>query len=213
MGKEFMSVEDFAISAQDFSIKRRFLITNVVKKMASNGTKYYFLTLKDNTGKLNAKRFTSGEIEFRSLNAIYLIGNFIEIEGIYQYKWQSMKIFTEKLIENVTKTLSAEVQNESLENILRKELAQLKELIKLGTSIQRKSYINDVIEPFFPNLSKRKKKQLKKSFKNEIEGWPIENRGEFYNDFTKTLKRYENMEPSKWKKLGSNLFKLLSVLW
>ena len=95
MEKKFMSVEDFAISAQDFSIKRRFLITNVVKKMASNGTKYYFLTLKDNTGKLNAKRFTNGEIEFRSLNSIYLIGNFIEIEGIYQYRWQSMKIFTE----------------------------------------------------------------------------------------------------------------------
>ena len=212
MEKEFMSVEEFTASAQDFSIKRRFLITNVIKKMASNRTKYYFLTLKDNTGKLNAKRFTNGEIEFRSLNSTYLIGNIIEIEGIYQYKWQSMKIFTEKLIESITKTLPPEVQNKNMENILRKELAPLKELIKLGTLIQRKSYINDVIKPIFRNLSNRKINQLKKSLKNEIEGWSIENRGEFYNDFIKTFERYENIQPSKWKKLGSNIFKLLSVL-
>lgn len=206
-----MSVKDFTRSTRDFSINRRFLIINVVKKMASNGTKYYFLTLKDNTGKLNAKRFTSGEIEFRSLNIIYLIGNFIEIEGIYQYKWQSMKIFTEKLIESVTKTPSAEVQIEPKENILI-VLAQLKELIKIGTYIQLKSYINDVIASFFPNFSNRKKKQLNKSFKNEIESWPIENQGDFYIEFTKTLERYEKMQPSKWKKLGSNLLKLLSVI-
>jgi len=204
-------VKDFTRSTRDFSINRRFLIINVVKKMASNGTKYYFLTLKDNTGKLNAKRFTSGEIEFRSLNIIYLIGNFIEIEGIYQYKWQSMKIFTEKLIESVTKTPSAEVQIEPKENILI-VLAQLKELIKIGTYIQLKSYINDVIASFFPNFSNRKKKQLNKSFKNEIESWPIENQGDFYIEFTKTLERYEKMQPSKWKKLGSNLLKLLSVI-
>ncbi len=204
-------MKDFTRSTRDFSINRRFLIINVVKKMASNGTKYYFLTLKDNTGKLNAKRFTSGEIEFRSLNIIYLIGNFIEIEGIYQYKWQSMKIFTEKLIESVTKTPSAEVQIEPKENILI-VLAQLKELIKIGTYIQLKSYINDVIASFFPNFSNRKKKQLNKSFKNEIESWPIENQGDFYIEFTKTLERYEKMQPSKWKKLGSNLLKLLSVI-
>ena len=123
-----------------------------------------------------------------------------------------MKIFTEKLIESIAKTLQLEVQNRSMENFLRKELAPLKELIKVGISIQRKSYINDVIKPIFRNLSNRKINQLKNFFKNEIEGCSIENRGEFYNDFTKTFERYENMQPSKWKKLGSNLFKLLSVL-
>lgn len=216
MEKEFTSIEEIIASAQsslnDFPIKGRFLITNVIKKMANNRTQYYFLSLKYKTGQLNAKRFTSGELEFRSLNAIYLVGNIIEIEGIYQNEWLSMKIFNEILIESITKGLHHDIQIKSLENIIKKELAPLKDLIKLGTAIQRKSYINDVIKPIFNNLSGRKIKQLKKFFEQEIGGLPIEKREEVYYDYVKTFERYENMQPSKWKKLGSNLFKLVSIL-
>jgi len=216
MEKEFTSIEDIIASAQsslnDFPIKGRFLITSVIKKMANNRTQYYFLNLKYKTGELNAKRFTGGELEFRSLNAIYLVGNIIEIEGIYQNEWQSMKIFNEKLIESITKELPHDIQNKSLENTIKKELARLKDLIKLGTAIQRKSYINEVIKPIFNNLSGRKIKQLKKFFEQEIGSLPIEKREEVYYDYVKTFERYENMQPSKLKKLGSNLFKLLSVL-
>ena len=55
-------------------------------------------------------------------------------------------------------------------------------------------------------------KKLKESFEQEIEGWPREKREEFVYDFTKTFERYENMQPSKWKKWSSNLFKLFSLL-
>ncbi len=216
MGRETISIEDNIKPAQeslnDFPIKERFLIINMRKKITRYGKPYYFLNLKDKKGSINAKRFTSGELEFESLKAIYLVGNFVEIEGIYQSEWDSLNINNENLIENFIEKSPFEVQNRSLEYILKKELAPLKELIKFGTTIQRKSYINDVIKPIFDNLGSRKIKKLKKSFEIEIKGWPKEKREEFYYDYAKTFERYENMQPSKWKKLGSNLFKLLSVL-
>jgi len=214
--REFMSIEDIITSAQgslnDFSIKGKFLITNVKRKIAINRNLYYKITLKDKTGNLDAIRFTNRKSEVESLNSIYLKGSIIEIEGIYQCEWKSMKIYKEKLIENFKEQRPHKIQNLNVENILKNELAPLKELIKLGTIIQRKSYINDVIKPIFDNLSSRKIKQLKKSFEQEIEGWPIEKREEFRYDYAKTFERYESMQPSKWKKWSSNIFKLFSIL-
>jgi len=120
MEREYISIEDIITSAQgsinDFFIKGRFLIISVREKIARNGTPYYSLSLEYKTGKLNANRFTSGELEFGSLNAIYLVGNIIEIEGIYQNEWNSMKIFTEKLIESIIEELPNENQDINEEN-------------------------------------------------------------------------------------------------
>ncbi len=104
MERELISVEDIIISAQnsinDFPINGKFLITDIIEKTTKNGDPYYNIKLKDKTGNLKAKRFTNGDSEFKSLNTIYLIGNIIEIEGIYQNEWDSLKINTEKLIES-----------------------------------------------------------------------------------------------------------------
>lgn len=103
MEKEYISVKDIIASAQlsmnDFPINGRFLIIDVVEKIARNNKPYFNIRLKDRTGNLSAKRFTSGENEFESLKSIYLEGNIVEIEGIYQHDWDSVKINNENRLE------------------------------------------------------------------------------------------------------------------
>lgn len=226
MEREYISIEDIIASAQgsinNFSINGRFLITSVIKKTTINGKPYFNITLKDKTGNLNAKRFTSGESEFESLNNIYLLGNIVELEGIYQYEWDSVKIAAEKLIKSFIKELPHEIQDENVENFLQKNLALLKnqkdkfdELIKIiefEVTILIKLYINDVIKPIFENPSNRKIKELKKSTEQHIEGWSENKREEFINEYSRTIKRYEDLQPSKWKKWISCLIRLISVL-
>ena len=103
MEKENISVEDIITSAQasmnDFPINGRFLITSIVEKTTKYDKPYFNLKLKDKTGSLSAKRFTRGETEFESLKSIYLEGNIVEIEGVYQHEWDSVKIKNERLLE------------------------------------------------------------------------------------------------------------------
>ena len=226
MEREYISIEDIITSAQgsinDFFIKGRFLIISVREKIARNGTPYYSLSLEYKTGKLNANRFTSGELEFGSLNAIYLVGNIIEIEGIYQNEWNSMKIFTEKLIESIIEELPNENQDINEENFHKKNLTLLEnqidkideliKLTKLGTTIRIKSYINDLVKSVFDNASFRKIRKFKKSIEQHIEVWPEDKRDEFWNEYSRTIERYEALQPPKWKKWGSHLIKLISVL-
>jgi len=226
MEREYISIEDIITSAQgsinDFFIKGRFLIISVREKIARNGTPYYSLSLEYKTGKLNANRFTSGELEFGSLNAIYLVGNIIEIEGIYQNEWNSMKIFTEKLIESIIEELPNENQDINEENFHKKNLTLLEnqidkfdeliKLTKLGTTIRIKSYINDLVKSVFDNASYRKIRKFKKSIEQHIEVWPEDKRDEFWNECSRTIRRYEALQAPKWKKWGSHLIKLISVL-
>ena len=203
MEREHISIK---ASINDFFIRGRFRIISVREKIARNGTSYYSLNLKNKTGKLNAKRFTSGESEFKSLNDKYLVGNIIEIEGIYQNEWNSMKIFTEKLIVSII----GEPPHENQEQI--NKLDELIKLAKLGTTIHIKSYINDLIKYFFDNASNRKIREFKKSIGHYIEVWPEDKRDELWNEYSRTIGRYEAMQPSKWKKWGCRLIKLISIL-
>ena len=103
MEKEPISIEDIIASAQlstnDFLINGRFLITNMVERTARNDKPYFNLQLKDKTGNMSAKRFTRGESEFESLKSIYLEGVIIEIEGVYQHDWDSVKINNERVLD------------------------------------------------------------------------------------------------------------------
>lgn len=226
MEREYISIEDIIASAQsstiDFLIKGRFLINSVRGEIANNGTSYYNLNLKCKMVNLSAKRFTSDQLEFGSLNVIYLVGNIIEIEGIYQYKWHSVKITSEKLIESVMEDLPLENYDNNGRNLHEEKLALLKnqsdkfdeliKLIKFGTTIQIKSYINDVIRPIFDVASNKKIKEFKKSIEKHINIWPEDRREEFWNEYSRSIGRYEAMQPAKWKKWGARLLKLISVL-
>ncbi len=223
MEREYISIEDILASAQnsnkDFSIKGRFLITDVLKKTSKIGKPYYNIKLKDTTGKLNAKRFTSGESEFKFLNTIYLVGNIVEFQGIYQNEWNSLNINTEELILRVMEEFPQRIQKDNVDYFLQENLAlinnKLGELIKInkfGTQIHIKSYINDVIKSGFANPSNRRIKLLKKSYEQHTEGWSEDKREKFYNDYTRTIRHYEAMRPSKWKRWGSRLFKLISLI-
>jgi tetratricopeptide (TPR) repeat protein len=88
----------------------------------------------------------------------------------------------------------------------------LVELAKLTSTINIKSYINDHIKPYFDQPSKKKIKKLKKSLQQQLEVWPEEMRKEFLNEYLRTIKRYEELQPPKWKKYGSTLLKLIPIL-
>ena len=214
MKREYILIEDIIASAQgsiNFSINGKFLITSVIKKTTINGKPYFNIKLKDKAGDLNAKRFTSGKSEFEFLSTIYLLGNLVELEGIYQYEWDSVKITDEKLIKSFTEE-NFPPKNHLLA-LIKEQNEKFDELIKITefkAKIHIKSYINDLIKPFFENPNKRNIKKLKKSIEQYIEGWPEENREEFFNEYSRTIKRYEDMQPLKWKKWGSNLLKIIS---
>lgn len=104
MEKEYILVEDIIALAQvtlnDFPINGKFLITSVVEKSTKYNTPYLNINLKDKTGEIRAKRFTRGLTEFKSIKLIYLEGNVVETEGIYQNEWDSVKINHERLLES-----------------------------------------------------------------------------------------------------------------
>ncbi|GAH35762.1 unnamed protein product, partial [marine sediment metagenome] len=160
--------------------------------------------------KLNAKRFTSGDFEFESLSTIYSLGNIVELEGIYQYEWNSVKITSEKLIKSSSEELPSEIHA-----LIKKQNDKFDQLIKITefeATILIKTYINNIIKPFFKNPSNRKIKKLMKSIEQHIKVWPENKREEFCSEYCRTIKRYEDMQPSKWKKWVSNLIRLISVL-
>lgn len=210
MERESMSIEDISASTQDsindFYIRGSFRIIGVRKKIARNGTSYYSLNLKHKTGKLNAKRFTNGDTEFESLNTIYLVGNNVEIEGVYQYEWHSMKINTEKLIGSVIKEFSQKNQDHI------DKLDELIILTQFGTTIQIKSYINDVINSYFNKASNKKAKEFKKFIGQYMDFWPKDRKDEICNEYYRTIERYEDMQQPRWKKWGSRLIQLISVI-
>jgi len=110
---------------------------------------------------------------------------------------------------------SQELQDESITSLLKdlnEKFSELLSLTEFSNAIHIKSYINDLIKPFFEKPSDRKIKKLKKSIEQHIEGWPEDKREEFFNEYFRTIKRYEELQPSKWKKYGSALLKLIPIL-
>lgn len=123
----------------------------------------------------------------------------------------------------VSEELPDEVEGENIEgsqqdniaSLLKEQNSKFDELIdntKFAIKIQIKSYINELIKPFFDNPSTRKIKKLKKSIEEYIGIWPKDNQEDIINEYFRTIKRYEEMQPSKWKKWGSHLIRLISVL-
>lgn len=207
----------------DLLIRGRFLITEVVRKIAINETPYYNIILNYEIGNLNAKRFTNGQSEFDSLNSLYLVGNIIEIEGIYQNKFHSVKILSEKFIESVEKKKFSSLQENSEVNFQKGKLSALKmyaakldELINLfefGTSIQIKSYFNDLLQSHFSTMSKKKRKEFQKFIEELIcLQWPKERHYEFLREFRSAIEMFKLLQPAKWRKWGSFLFKLISII-
>lgn len=147
MEKEYISVKDIIASAQlsmnDFLINGRFLVVDVVEKVARNDKPYFNIKLKDKTGNLSAKRFTSGQNEFESLKSIYLEGNIVEIEGIYQHDWDSVKVNNENMLKPYEYNLS---DFEEPSNIDLEILTSI--LMDLIDSIQNK-YLKKLLELIF----------------------------------------------------------------
>ena len=130
----------------------------------------------------------------------------------------------EKNKQSVIEEPPHEIQDENVENfqqknhlldLLKEQNDKFDELIKItefSATIHIKSYINNLIKPFFKNPSNKKIKKLKKSIEQYIEVWTADKREVFFNECSRTIKRYEGMQPLKWKKWGSNLLRLISIL-
>lgn len=97
-----------------------------------------------------------------------------------------------------------ENQNDKLDALIK--------LTKLETTISFKLYINDVVKSFFRRPSKSKIRELKKSIKQLLNLWPEDRRDEFRNECYRTIQRYEAMQPSKWKKWGYHIIKIIDIL-
>jgi len=69
-----------------------------------------------------------------------------------------------------------------------------------------------LVKSVFDNASFRKIRKFKKSIEQHIEVWPEDKRDEFWNEYSRTIERYEALQPPKWKKWCSHLIKLISVL-
>lgn len=141
------SVEEIIKSAHEyinnFRLHGKFLIINVIEKIAKNNKPYISLDLKDKTGVMRAKRFTNGNNEFNSLKSIYIEGNAIEIEGIYQYKWGSVNIKNEILLK------SDEYELSDFEEPTDINLESLKKTLMDTIDLIEDDYLKKILEMIF----------------------------------------------------------------
>jgi len=98
------NIEEIIIMAKEsrsnFSIKGKYQIVNVTKDISKIGKPYYKLMLRDKTGMIRAVRFVDKEETLKKLTDIYEPGNIIAIEGNYQKKFDLVRIYNEKVLNN-----------------------------------------------------------------------------------------------------------------
>lgn len=194
-------------SSQDFTseypVTGTFSITRVTRRNAINNTTFYEIEMENLLEQFTARRFTKDQCEFESLKLIYVTGNTINIEGVFQKRFEAVKIYSEHIMK-VSAIQNNLIRNEKLEELIK--------ISKLGTTVLIKTYVNDLITPVFYHPSKKKFKKLKKFFEENLDSWPEEMRGEILGEFHQALERFKGLQPAKWKKWGGYIYKILSLI-
>ncbi|GAH62481.1 unnamed protein product, partial [marine sediment metagenome] len=158
--------------------------------------------------------------------AIKCINKAIELEPkeetfkeILKLVVKEKKMSLDEDLEKITYQNQIENNKNSIQEkilaLLKTQISRLDKLIEVSefsATIHYKSYINDLIKPFFKNPSKRKIRKLKNSFEKYIEDLPDIKKVMFINEYYRTIKRYKDMRPSKWKKWGNYLLKIIPLL-
>ncbi|KKN27461.1 hypothetical protein LCGC14_0864470 [marine sediment metagenome] len=148
--------------------------------------------------------------------------NYIEKAIDLDSKEEILKEILELVIKEKKKALDEKLpKNQKVVNInsilplLRAMISRFDKFIEISqfsATIHFKSFINDLIKPFFRNPSKKKIKKLKNSLENYFKDLPDETKVEFINEYNRTIRRYKDMQPSKWKTWGNYLLKIMPIL-
>ena len=137
------------------------------------------------------------------------------LKVILKFVVKAKKMPLDETLEKTTYQNQIEINKNSILTLLRSMISRLDKLIEVSefsATIHYKSFINDIIKPFFRNPSKRKIRKLKTSLEKYIEDLPDVKKVEFINEYYRTIKRYKDMQPSKWKKWGNYLLKIIPIL-
>lgn len=137
------------------------------------------------------------------------------LKEILKFVVNAKKMPLDETLEKPTYQNQIEINKNSILLLLRSLISKFDKLIEVSeftATIHYKSFINDLIKPFFRNPSKKKIRKLKNSLEKYIEDLPDIKKVEFINEYFRTIKRYKDMQPSKWKKWGNYLLKILPLL-
>lgn len=137
------------------------------------------------------------------------------LKEILNFVVEAKKMPLDESLEKTNYQKQIEINKNPILILLRSLISKFDKLIEVSefsATIHFKSFINDLIEPFFRNPSKKKMRKLKNAFEKYIEDLPDEKKGEFINEYFRTINRYKDMQPSKWKKWGNYLIKIIPLL-
>ena len=86
-----------------------------------------------------------------------------------------------------------------------------RELEKSNIILMR-TYINQSLKPFLNKPTKRQFKKLKSMVDSYKDGWPVDLWESFVKDYHRVLEQCKKMQPSKWKRWGNVLMKLVTII-
>lgn len=131
------------------------------------------------------------------------------LAGLQEFQDNNLSVFSipDQEKDELEMTLLASIQKEI--KVLRKETKRSSEIRNI---ILTKSYINSIIRPYFDKLNNKNVKKLQSMIERHREGWPDEMWKLFVEEYNRTLERYKELQPSKWKKWGKALVNLITPI-
>lgn len=96
-----MKIKDVGSQAKHSETFPVYLVTIVVSrttKKTRGGKSYFELILKDDSGTVSAKRFIDDESQFNPIERLYTENNIVDVSGMYNRKYKSITIETERFI-------------------------------------------------------------------------------------------------------------------
>lgn len=130
-------------SKSDFPFKGEYQIVNVSKDISKIGKLYYKLMLHDKTGVIRAVRFVDKEDTLKKLTDIYETGNIIAIEGNYQSKFDSVRIYNERVLKN------SEINAEEYVTPSKFNVTELREILEDTICSINNEYLNLILKNIF----------------------------------------------------------------
>ncbi len=138
-------------SKLDFVIIGKYQVVNVIQDISKIGKSYFKLRLRDKTGEIRAVRFVDKEHIFENLKEIYDQGNIITIEGNYQSKFDSVRIYHEKALD------SNEFNAEEYVLPSKINVTELGEILEDTISSINNNYLKLILKNIFNDKSLRKR--------------------------------------------------------
>jgi len=182
----------------------------------------------------NALRFVDIDIDFDLYLIILLdLGNVYYSLENYKKALRAFKIlfefkeelndadigYLDSLIKHIEEDEGVSLEEAHSPDSILQEIKQLKLLfedqIKLSADrniILTKSYIDNLLKPYFEKPSKKIVKKLENMINTFKIGWPEDMWNLFVKEYTSSIEQKKKLQPAVWKKWGNILMKLISVI-